>query len=198
MKTITLLLGLLLTTTPVAPAQAATNETEQAINQLRTGLVDSFNRGDIDGLISFLDTNVIVTWQNGEISRGPAEVKAYYQRMMAGDKPIVSKVTAAPRVEGRELHDNWCVSWGNLNDSFELTDGRKLDFNSRFTATLVKRGDRWLVSAYHASINAFQNPVLTLAVKKTAITTSALGAGLGIVLTLIVTKLLRRTKTPTA
>src|SRR6185369_7724843 len=146
----------------VAPAQVAATDTEadQAITKLREGLVDSFNKGDMDRLLSYLDTNAVVTWQNGEVCEGPAAVKAYYERMMKGDHPIVSKVTADPKVLGRHVQGDWAVSWGNMNDNFVLADGRELPLNSHFTATIVRRGDRWLVSAFHVSVNAFDNPVM--------------------------------------
>src|SRR6266567_1352504 len=114
--------------TPVDPA------VDKAVTHLREGLVDSFNRGDIDRLLTFLDTNAVVTWQNGEVCEGTMAVKAYYDRMMKGDHPVVKKVTADPKVLGRHFQGDWAVSWGDLNDRFELTDGRELPLNSHFTA----------------------------------------------------------------
>src|SRR6266436_9889594 len=101
-------------------------EVDQAITHLREGLIDSFNKGDIDRLLTFLDANAVVTWQNGEVCEGPAAVKAYYERMMKGDHPVVSKVTTDPKVLGRHVQGDWAVSWGDLNDEFTLTDGRVL------------------------------------------------------------------------
>lgn len=196
MKSFTMVASLflagILTTSAQTPPPAARAEDEAAITRLREGLIESFNRGDIDGLISYLDTNVVVTWQNGEVSQGPAGVKAYYERMMKGDKPIVRKVTAAPTILGRQLHGDWGISWGELNDNFELTDGRQLHFNSRFTATIARRGDRWLITAYHASINAFDNPVLSLAVKKVASVAGVGGVVAGLLIGLVLARLLRR------
>jgi ketosteroid isomerase-like protein len=197
MKALTLIATVLVAGVLIAPAQntpAAADDDEAAITHLREGLIDSFNRGDIDGLVGFLDTNAVVTWQNGEVSQGPAGVRAYYDRMMKGDRPIVRKVTAAPKILGRQLHGDWGVSWGELNDTFELTDGRQLQFNSRFTATIARRGDRWVVTAYHASINAFDNPVLTLAVKKVGCV-AGLGGGIaGVVVGLVLARFLIRPK----
>src|SRR5689334_2069850 len=86
-----------------AQPNEAEPEVQQAIDHLRQSLVDSFNRGDIDRLLTYLDTNVVVTWQNGEVCEGTTAVKAYYERMMKGDHPIVSKVTAEPKVLGRHV-----------------------------------------------------------------------------------------------
>jgi ketosteroid isomerase-like protein len=169
-------------------------EVEQAIAHLREGLVDSFNKGDMDRLLTYLDTNAVVTWQNGEVCEGTAAVKAYYDRMMKGDHPVVSKVTADPKVLGRHIQGDWAISWGDLNDHFQLTDGRDLPLNSHFTATIAKRGDRWLVSAFHVSVNAFDNPVMTLAVKKISMAVGIGGLIIGFILGAIIISILRRSK----
>jgi ketosteroid isomerase-like protein len=187
--------GTLLGQTNIVPADV---DSAQAITLLREGLVDSFNKGDIDRLVSFLDTNAVVTWQNGEVSEGAGAVKAYYARMMKGDKPIVRKVTSDPKVLGRHLQGDWAVSWGNLNDVFELTDGRQLAFNSRFTATIARRGDHWSVTAFHASVNAFDNPVLSLALRKTGLYVGAAGVGVGVLVGLVLAKVFRRRQPPAA
>src|SRR5947207_3874909 len=70
----------------------------QAITRLREGLIDSFTKGDIDRLLTYLDTNVVVTWQNGEVCQGPGEVRAYYQKMMKGDHPVLREIGANPEV----------------------------------------------------------------------------------------------------
>jgi ketosteroid isomerase-like protein len=174
--------------------QSTQSEVDQAITRLREGLVDSFNHGDMDKLLTYLDTNAIVTWQNGEVCEGPAAVKAYYERMMKGDHPVVSKVTADPKVLGRHLQGDWAVSWGNLNDHFTLTDGRELPLNSHFTATIAKRGDHWLVSAFHVSVNAFENPIMALAIKKVSMIASIAGLVIGGLLGAVIVSRLRRAK----
>lgn len=174
--------------------EATNSPVEQEITKLRTGLVDSFNQGDIDRLLTFLDTNAVVTWQNGEVCEGRAAVKAYYERMMKGDHPIVVKVTADPKVLGRHIEGNWAVSWGDLNDRFLLSDGRDLPMHSHFTATIAKRGDRWLVSAFHVSVNAFDNPITAIAVKKATLVAGIAGFVVGCILAAFVGRLLRGPK----
>ena len=139
-----------------------------AIDALRESLVGSFTKGDIDGLLLHLDTNVVVTWQNGEVCQGREAVRAFYHRMLTGEKRVVREIKSAPEVLGRQVQGDWAVSWGNLHDHFVLNDGSDLAFNSVFTATIAKRGDRWLVTAFHASANVFDNPVVALATRKTA------------------------------
>ena len=83
-------------TTPAPTPQAVTEpDPLKAINLLRTELVDAFNKADVDRLLSHLDPDVVLTWQNGEVCRGPEAVRAYYNRMMTAPDHVVAKITAA-------------------------------------------------------------------------------------------------------
>lgn len=191
MKTIVaaLLLALAL---PALCQTPAPDEATAAIATLREGIVGSFKKCDIDGLLTYLDADVVVTWQNGEVCRGPEAVRAFYSRMMTGDKKIVREIKSEPEVLGRHVHGDWAVSWGNLHDHFVLTDGSDLPFNSVFTATIAKRGDRWLVTAFHTSVSAFENPVIKLTTRKIAFWL-CLGAGAsGLLLGIAGTRLFAR------
>jgi ketosteroid isomerase-like protein len=179
-----------------SPSPSGTDEATAAITHLREGLVTSFSKGDIDGLLAYLDPDVVVTWQNGEVCRGPEAIRAFYARMMTGDKRVVRQIKSEPEVLGRHVYGGWAVSWGNLHDHFVLTDGSDLPFNSVFTATIAKRGDRWLLTAFHTSVSAFENPVLTVATRKTAIWTGLGGGAAGLLLGLIGARLLTRKKRP--
>ena len=165
-----------------------------AINLLRTELVDAFNKGDLDRLLSHLDPDVIVTWQNGEVCRGPAAVRAYHAKMMSEPNHIVSKLTANPVVDGRHVYGDWAVSWGNLGDEYVLNDGSTFKFDSRFTATIARRGDVWKITSFHASVNAFNNPILTTAARKVGTWAGVGGAVSGVLVGAAITFILARRK----
>src|SRR5687768_4145894 len=158
--------GLICVAPRPAPAQAATRpvtepDAARAIGVLREELVDAFNKGELDRLLSHLDPDVVVTWQNAEVCRGPAAVRALYERMMVGPDRVVKRISVSPAVDDRHVYDNaWAVSWGNMHDAFDLNDGSSFKFDSRFTATIARRGDAWKVTAFHASVNAFDNAIL--------------------------------------
>ncbi|MGH8046327.1 MAG: YybH family protein [Chthoniobacterales bacterium] len=174
------------------PANPPSDQSTAEITKLRNGLTESFKSGDIDRLLTYLDPNVVVTWQNGEVCRGREEVKAFYDRMMTGDKRVVREITSTPEVIGRHVYGDWAVSWGNLHEHFVLTDGSDLPFNSVFTATIAKRGDNWLVTAFHASVNAFDNPVLKLGIRKTTLYVGLAAGAAGLIVGLAAALLLRR------
>lgn len=169
-------------------------EATAAITQLREGLLTSVKKGDIDSLLTYLDPQVIVTWQNGEVCRGPAEVRAFYNRMMNGPKRVVQEIQSDPEVIGRRVYGDWAVAWGNLHDQIVLSNGAELPFNSVFTATIAKRGDRWLVVAFHTSINAFDDPVPSPRAGRMAEWVGAAGLFGGLVFGFMATRLFPRKK----
>lgn len=173
-----------------APSDKPTAE----IIRLREGLTESFKKGEVEKLLTYLDPNVVVMWQNGEVCRGRDEVRAFYNRMMTGDNRVVREITSEPEVLGRHVYGDWAVSWGNLHDHFVLKDGSDLPFNSVFTATIAKRGDVWLVTAFHASVNAFDNPVIKLSIRKTATYVAIAAGAVGLLVGVAAALLIRRRK----
>ena len=158
-------------------ARAQTSQpVDAALDAMRADLIDSFAKGDLPRLLSHLDDGVVVTWQNGEVCRGPGAVQAYYEKMMTAPGHIVRAVHADPRVADRHVYGDWAVSTGSMNDTFELTDGATYAMDSRFTAVTARRGAAWKIVAFHVSANTFDNAVLHAAVAKTA-TYAGVGAG---------------------
>jgi len=183
--------------TPASSQPVTDPDPTRAIGLLREELVEAFNKGEVDRLLSHLDPDVVVTWQNAEVCRGPQAVRAFYERMLVGPNRVVRRISAKPTVDDRHVYDNnWAVSWGNMHDEFELNDGSGFRFDSRFTATIARRGDAWKVVAFHASVNAFDNPVLGIAAKKAGTWAGLGGAAAGLVIGVVVGALVgRRRKT---
>jgi ketosteroid isomerase-like protein len=186
------------TTQPAAPTTAGTiapvTDTDPlaAITKLREELLDSFTKADMPRMLSHLDADVVVTWQNGEVCRGPAAVQAFHDKMMSGPDRIIASLQANPKVTGRHIYGDWVVSWGEMNDEFRLKDGSRFDLHSKFTTTIARRGDAWKVTSFHASVNTFDNDVLRHTVTKTIGWAATAGLAIGLVLGVITAKCLRR------
>jgi ketosteroid isomerase-like protein len=150
----------------------------QELREFRKQVVDAINKHDVDRLLTYLTDDVIVTWQNGEVSRTPAGVRAYYDKMMLGDNPVVAEMTTDPvPTDLTRLFGDTGVSQGSSDDRFVLTDGREFTVHTMWTATLARSNGAWKIAAFHASANMFDNPILWIAVRRTAIWTG-IGAGL--------------------
>jgi ketosteroid isomerase-like protein len=153
-------------------SQAPPPKDEAVHNELRAmrdGLIDAMNKGDIDRELTFMHPNVVVTWHNAEVSRGRDGVRAYLTRMLSGPNKVVSTYSATVDVDELTIlyGGGTGISFGSAIEHFKLNDGRMLDLPARWTATLVKDGDKWLIASLHASDNLFDNPLLAIA-KRTA------------------------------
>jgi uncharacterized protein (TIGR02246 family) len=165
----------------------------EQLRTLRRELVEAINKNDIDALLSHLDPDIVVTWLNGEVSRKPAGVREYIERMTKGDNRKVTSYTTEAEVDDlTHLYGDTGVAYGHSRDKFVLTDGRDFTVSTRWSATLVKKDNKWLLANFHASTDMFDNPLLSLAVRKTAIWTGAVAAVLGLAIGFLIARLLLR------
>ena len=185
---------------PPGPSATATRSGQPIppeIAELRQNLIDAFNKRDVDRLLSYLHPNIVVTWQNAEVSRGHEGVRQYYEKMMVGPDSIVVNMGSNPEVEGREMYGDTSVSFGKMNDWFELRDGTRVNLNSRFSAHLSKQPDgQWLVSGFHASSDAFEGEVHNLYAKKAGTRAALIAGPIGLVLGWLVGFMLARGRRP--
>jgi hypothetical protein len=176
-----------------AAAGAVDDATMAEIAAMRNALVEAFNKGDLDKVLAHVHPEIVATWANAEVSHGHAGIRAYYNKMMSGPDKRVESLRIDPKVDGRKLYGaNVLISFGSLNDEFHLTDGSKFNMNSRFSSLLVKENGKWLIKGFHSSGNLFDNPVLSIYVKKTALWTGVIAGVLGLVLGILLMAVLRR------
>jgi ketosteroid isomerase-like protein len=164
---------------PPAKDEAVHNE----LRALRDGLIDAMNKGDIDRELSYMHSNVVVTWHNAEVSRGRDGVRSYLTRMLTGPNKIVTSYSATVNVDELTIlygGGTVGISFGSAVEHFKLNDGKTIDLPARWSATLVKEGDKWLVASLHASDNLFDNPVLAMT-KSTAYWAGGGGLLLGLI-----------------
>jgi len=168
---------------PPAKDEAVHNE----LRALRDGLVDAINKGDIERQLTYLHPNVVVTALNGEVSRGRDGVRAYFLKMTTGPKRVVESFHCEVMVDeltilyGAETG----IAFGSAVQDYKLTDGLNLDVKTRWTATLVKEHDRWLVASLHASASLFDNPLLAMA-KRTAYWAGGISLVVGLIVGLVI------------
>lgn len=148
---------------PAAP-DPKVEATHNALRALRDGFVDAINKDDVERQLTFLHTNVVVTWHNAEVSRGHEGVRAYYDRLLKGPQRMFESFSAEVKVdELTALHgENTGVAWGSSVEHFKLTNGRAFDLSGRWTATLIRENDKWLIASLHMSTNIFDNAIITM------------------------------------
>ena len=154
------------------------------------------NAQSVDRMVTQMAPEATVTWLNGETSRGHGEIKAYYNKMVRGEKRILDKyVTAAKVGAPAKFYGNGevAVADGTTEDEFFPVARGPFRLSSNWTATCAKVDGQWKVVALHLSSNVFTNSLLDEA--KGAVWYSASGAlAGGFVLGWLMSRLRRRRK----
>ena len=141
--------------------------------------------------------NVVITWQNGDRNEGHQEFIEFFDRMMNGDSRVVNDISSTVEVDAHSVlyEDDTAVARGTLTDNFSLTDGSNFTLNSKWTATVVKKGSQWKIASFHVSANIFDNPILDKAkayLGIAAIIVGVIGGLVGLVLGWILGRMLGR------
>jgi ketosteroid isomerase-like protein len=161
---------------------AAEDPAHAELRKLKEEVQEAVNKQDLDRLLAVLDPDVVVTWQNAEVSRKPQGVREYYDRMMKGPNPIVASLTSDTKVdELTHLYGDTGFAFGSSDDHFRLTDGREFTVHTRWSATVVKKDGKWLVAGVHLSSNMFNNPILGIAIRETLKWTAIVAAPVGLI-----------------
>jgi uncharacterized protein (TIGR02246 family) len=171
------MLILLLLTFPLA-AQQPDAATHDALRQLKATMEKALNERDLNAIVANVDPNVVFTTMNGDVCRGPQQIRAYFDKMLNAPGHIVKDVKVAFDVDQLTTlyGGDTGVAYGTSNDHYVLTDGKNFDIRGRWTCTMVKNGDRWAIAAFHYSANVFDNPIIDR--YKRAVWQAGIAAGL--------------------
>lgn len=195
-----------LNTAPVRAQEAAPQELaieasldtkaiDAELNKFRDELFHAFNTGDYPAMLEkYCHKDIIATWQDGTTSEGHAGVIAEFDKL----KQFIDKMTVDATTDKRLiLNDgNLVISSGEMKDHYVLSRGPSVNLKSRWSATLVKDNDRWLLVSFSASTNAFDNEVVSLYLTSQRYTVSAVAGLIGIGLGLVFSRVMnRRSKT---
>jgi ketosteroid isomerase-like protein len=176
-------------TQPQAAVDTKAIDTE--LDKFRDELFHAFNTGDYPAMLEkYCHKDIIATWQDGTTSEGHAGVIAEFDKL----KQFIDKMTVDATTDKRLiLNDgNLVISSGEMKDHYELGRGPSVNLNSRWSATLIKDNDRWLLVSFSASTNAFDNEVVSLYLTSQKYTVSAAAGLIGIGIGLLLSRMLNR------
>lgn len=184
---------LLLAALAPAYAQPSDEATHNALRALKTTMEKALNERDLDTIVANCDPNVVFTTMNGDVARGPEQIRAYFNKMLTAPGHIVKSVTVKFDVDALTTlyGGDTGVATGSSTDHYELTNGKTFDIKGRWTCTMVKSGDKWVISAFHYSADVFRNPIVDG--YKKGIWMAGVGAGVvALILGLILGRLMAR------
>ena len=155
---------------PVVPhaaeAEKSAVSVEQLHNELRALKAEveaAMNRGDIDGVLKHAHKNVVFTALNAGGGVGHAQIREYDAALMKGPNRKVEsvKVSFTPDALSLLYGGDTAISWGSSVGKYKLVGGAEYEIIARWTSTLVRENDRWLIASFHISADLFDNPVLS-------------------------------------
>ncbi|MDX1680381.1 MAG: nuclear transport factor 2 family protein [Akkermansiaceae bacterium] len=144
-----------------AQEAAVEDPAHEQLRELRQDMLEAIQSQDIEAVLSHVHPDIVTTWQDGKTTHGIEELRDFYKQI--GKEAFVSyevphKPDQLSVIHGGDL----AISAGHLIANYKLL-GKEYQFTSRWTATLVREDDKWLVAAYHVSLNALDNPILDAA-----------------------------------
>jgi uncharacterized membrane-anchored protein YhcB (DUF1043 family) len=172
-------------------ASVDTKAIDAELDKFRDELFHAFNTGDYPAMLEeYCHKDIIATWQDGTTSEGHAGVIAEFDKL----KQFIDKMTVDATTDKRLiLNDgNLVISSGEMKDHYVLGRGPSVNLNSRWSATLIKDNDRWLLASFSASTNAFDNEVISLYLTSQKYTVSAIAGLIGIGIGLLFSRIMNR------
>lgn len=146
-------------TSPAANHDQDRQEMLKILDQVQAAI----NGQSMDKLVALMTPQTTVTWLNGEVSRGPEEVKSYYYRMVQGPERILTKYETSAKIAApaRFLGDGTiAVADGTSHDHFTPAARGFFELDSRWSTTLQKIDGQWKIINLHLSANVFNNNLL--------------------------------------
>lgn len=177
-------------TKDAAPQETVdTKAIEAELDKFRDDLFHAFNTGDYQAMLEkYCHKDIIATWQDGTTSEGHAGVIAEFDKL----KQFIDKMTVDASTDKRLiLNDgNLVISSGEMKDHYVLGRGPSVNLNSRWSATLIKNNNQWLLVSFSASTNAFENEVISLYLTSQKYVASLIAGAIGLATGMFLTRML--------
>ena len=143
-------------------AQEPDADIHNALRALKATMTKALNERDLDTIVANVDPNVVFTTMNNDVCRGPEQIRAYFHKMLEAPDHIVKDVKVSFEADALTvLHGgDTGIAWGTSNDTYELTNGDRFNIRGRWSCTMVRNGNRWVIASFHYSTNVFDNPIL--------------------------------------
>lgn len=177
---------------PAASPEALHDE----LRKVRDDILAAVERNDFDAVAPHLHPNVVFTPMNAEVCRGPEEIRAYFDKMLKGPDAVVKSVRLELEVDRlTDLYGDTGLAFGSSNDRYTLSNGMDFTVRTRWTCALVRENGKWLITAFQAAPNVFENPILERSEHAAGLQWGSIGLVVGLLLGLILGRIMARRRT---
>lgn len=182
---------------PAAPVQASSPEAmHDEIRKMRDDILAAIERNDFEAVAPHLHPNVVFTPMNAEVCRGPEEIRAYFEKMLKGPDAVVKSVRLELEVDRlTDLYGDTGLAFGSSNDRYTLSNGMDFTVRTRWTCALVRENGKWLITAFQAAPNVFENPILERSEQVAGLQWGSIGLVVGLLFGLLLGRIMARRRT---
>ncbi len=141
---------------------ANTEATHNELRQLVVGIEKAINSEKYDSLAQYFSKEMKVTAINQELLSKHSDIVPWFEKWF-GKNGRVNKLEIKLTAENKTKFygDNMGIVYGIGVEKYILSDARKFDFLTRWTATVIKEDDgKWRILTLHIGTNFMDNPLL--------------------------------------
>jgi ketosteroid isomerase-like protein len=133
----------------------------QALRGILADVQAGINERDLERILRHVGDDAVVTYQNADVSRGKAEIGAYFNHNFMGSNAIIKRLIIRGEIASPAVFiGDAAVAHGTSHDDMELTSGRKFALDGKWSSTLLKQEGNWRIVCLHFSTNVLDNSVL--------------------------------------
>lgn len=162
MKQLICIIALLASTVTSAATNTGTEADHEQLRQLLISVQEAVNKDQLDTLEAYLHEDYVITVMNQEVVTKDWTLTQLFNEWFKKPDAIIKSLKIAPvaSIETNIYDGRFGVCYGTSTDSYELADGRSFDFNSKWTATMLKEGDQWKLLALHVGVDPIENTLI--------------------------------------
>ena len=149
---------------PLAWAEEPDHAIHEELRGVLHEIMAAINSGQYDKMLPYLTENVEATSITQEVMSSRADVSKYFQEWFGptGYMRKMEMTLDADALTELSPDKSWGLVRGKALEHYEAKDGDVFDFDTRWTAVMVRSDDgKWRLRAIHFGTNHLDNPVLT-------------------------------------
>lgn len=162
MKKLFFMLLVLASVSVSAATNTGTEADHEQLRQLLQTAREAVNNDQPELLQPYLHKDYVITVMNQEVVTEEKPLKQLFHEWFKKPDAIIKSLHIEPEASIlTNIYDgHFGVCYGTSADTYELSDGRKFTFDSKWTATVIKEDGQWKLIALHVGVDPIDNPLI--------------------------------------
>ncbi len=162
MKNVLLLWILWIPLLASAATDSGTAADHDQLRQLLKTAQEAVNSDRPELLQNYLHPDYAITVMNQQLVTQEMTLEQLFHDWFKKPDAILKGLQIQPEasIQTNIYEGRFGVCYGTSADTYELSDGRKFTFDSKWTASLIKEDGQWKLLALHVGVDPINNPLI--------------------------------------